>query len=255
MKKLFYVLILWLVGTLAFGQTLINVGSSANDGTGDPLRTAFQKVNTNLINYMDSINNKYTIAQSDARMLLKAPLASPTFTGTVTLPTSFYVGVSLIMEQKLDYLNDVTSNIQGQLDGKLSGTNAILTGTTTIRQLKVGDNTEIATIDDIVTDGNGVYMLSGGDTIPYAFPESSIAWADETLVYLSLGGMKCPQLEGALTDNTPTDSEIDAVTGTTPGAVGAGWVVTIKDNTNSALLYRVESDGTNWYYQVMTKAN
>lgn len=25
----------------------INVGSAANDGTGDPLRTAFQKVNTN----------------------------------------------------------------------------------------------------------------------------------------------------------------------------------------------------------------
>lgn len=28
-------------------QQVINVGSAANDGTGDPLRTAFQKINTN----------------------------------------------------------------------------------------------------------------------------------------------------------------------------------------------------------------
>ena len=28
-------------------QQIINIGSSANDGTGDPLRTAFNKINTN----------------------------------------------------------------------------------------------------------------------------------------------------------------------------------------------------------------
>lgn len=28
-------------------QQVINVGSTANDGTGDPLRTAFQKINSN----------------------------------------------------------------------------------------------------------------------------------------------------------------------------------------------------------------
>ena len=28
-------------------QQIINVGSSANDGTGDPLRTSFQKINAN----------------------------------------------------------------------------------------------------------------------------------------------------------------------------------------------------------------
>ena len=29
------------------GKQVINVGSSANDGTGDPLRTAFNKINDN----------------------------------------------------------------------------------------------------------------------------------------------------------------------------------------------------------------
>ena len=34
----------------------INIGSTANDGTGDPLRTAFNKVNENFIEVYDGIN-------------------------------------------------------------------------------------------------------------------------------------------------------------------------------------------------------
>lgn len=62
------------------------------------------------------------------------------------------------------------------------------------------------------------------------------------------------QMSGALTDGTPTDAEIDAATGTTPAAVGAGWKRTIKDTNGTGLLYIVESDGTNWFYSVMAKA-
>jgi hypothetical protein len=68
------------------------------------------------------------------------------------------------------------------------------------------------------------------------------------------GGIKQAQISAALTDNTPTDAEIDAATGTTPAAVGAGWSVTILDTSGTELLYRVESDGTNWQYQVLTIA-
>lgn len=49
----------------------INVGTSANDNTGDTLRNAFIKTNDN-----------FTSVNSD--LSLKATLASPTFTGTVT---------------------------------------------------------------------------------------------------------------------------------------------------------------------------
>jgi hypothetical protein len=62
------------------------------------------------------------------------------------------------------------------------------------------------------------------------------------------------QLTGSLTDGTPTDAEIDAVVGLTPAQVGAGWTVTILDSDGSALLYRVESDGTNWQYEPLTIA-
>lgn len=56
-------------------QQHIGVGTVANDGTGDPLRTAMTKAEANF-------TELYT---SDA---LKAPLASPALTGTPTAPTA-----------------------------------------------------------------------------------------------------------------------------------------------------------------------
>jgi hypothetical protein len=35
----------------------INIGSNANDGLGDPLRTAFKKINDNFTNYMEMADN------------------------------------------------------------------------------------------------------------------------------------------------------------------------------------------------------
>ena len=62
------------------------------------------------------------------------------------------------------------------------------------------------------------------------------------------------QLTGALTDGAPTDAELDSVTGLTPATAGAGWSATIRDTDGSVLLYRVESNGTNWQYQVLAIA-
>jgi len=45
---------------------------------------------------------------------LKAPLASPTFTGTVTLPSTTSIGN--ISATEINYLDNVTSNVQVQLD-------------------------------------------------------------------------------------------------------------------------------------------
>ncbi len=68
------------------------------------------------------------------------------------------------------------------------------------------------------------------------------------------GKIKTTQITAALTDNTPTDAEIDAATSLTPSTAGAGWQCTIKDNNGSGLLYKIESDGTDWYYIALTKA-
>lgn len=58
----------------------------------------------------------------------------------------------------------------------------------------------------------------------------------------------------ALTDDTPTDAEIDAATGLTPATAGPGYMTLISDSDGSGLLYRIFSDGTDWYYEALTKA-
>ncbi len=62
------------------------------------------------------------------------------------------------------------------------------------------------------------------------------------------------QLSASLTDGAPTSAEIDTATSTTPSAAGAGWNITIADSDGSGLLYRIESDGTNWQYQILAIA-
>jgi hypothetical protein len=51
-------------------------------------------------------------------ILTRAPLASPTFTGTVTLPSTTSIGN--ISSVELSYVDGVTSPIQTQLNGKVS---------------------------------------------------------------------------------------------------------------------------------------
>ena len=63
----------------------INIGASANDNTGDPLRTAFDKTNQN----NTALNND--LAAKQVALDLKAPLASPTFTGTVITVNDAYI--------------------------------------------------------------------------------------------------------------------------------------------------------------------
>ena len=60
----------------------------------------------------------------------KAPLASPTFTGTVTLPSTTSIGT--VSSAEIGYLDGVTSAIQTQLDSKFSasGTLAVANGGT-----------------------------------------------------------------------------------------------------------------------------
>lgn len=62
---------------------LINVGTVANDGTGDPLRTAFIKVNTNYGTIDASFNSIIAVLPKDGsnNLVAAAPLDSPHFTG------------------------------------------------------------------------------------------------------------------------------------------------------------------------------
>jgi len=90
MKKIF-ILIGLLISPLTFSQTqIVNVGVAANDHTGDPLRTAFQKVNLNTYSVQDSFGNIYRESQvralvrdsNNARMAASIPLTNLSFLKT-----------------------------------------------------------------------------------------------------------------------------------------------------------------------------
>ena len=69
------------------------------------------------------------IATSSAASLY-APKADPTFTGTVTLPSTTIIGDVSTLE--LGYINGVTSGIQGQIDAKAPIDTPTFTGTVTL---------------------------------------------------------------------------------------------------------------------------
>lgn len=59
-------------------QELINIGASANDGEGDPLRTAFQKVNNNfttLFSTASATAESYTLGTTPDQIILSVPAA------------------------------------------------------------------------------------------------------------------------------------------------------------------------------------
>jgi parallel beta-helix repeat protein len=91
----------------------VDVGTAANDGTGDPLRTAFQKINT-AIGVMNDVSlDQATGATGTGNLVFSA---SPTFTGTVTLPTATSIGD--VSSTEIGYVDNVTSNIQTQLTAR-----------------------------------------------------------------------------------------------------------------------------------------
>lgn len=63
--------------------------------------------------------------ETDTTLATKAPLASPTFTGTVVLPSTTSIGT--VSNTEIGYLDGVTSALQTQIDAKqatlVSGTN------------------------------------------------------------------------------------------------------------------------------------
>jgi len=64
----------------------------------------------------DALALKVDSSAMTTALNLKAPLASPTFTGTVVLPSTTSIGT--ITNTELSYIDGVTSAIQTQLNGK-----------------------------------------------------------------------------------------------------------------------------------------
>ena len=83
---------------------------------------------------------------------LKAPIASPTFTGTVTLPTGTSIGP--VSATEIGYLDGVTSSVQTQIDDKAPRVSPIFSGTVTLpstTSIGTVDGTEIGYLDGVTS--------------------------------------------------------------------------------------------------------
>ena len=81
-----------------------------------------------------------------AQFAAKAPLASPTLTGTVVLPSTTSIGT--VSATEIGYLDNVTSAIQTQIDAKAPTASPTLTGVPAAPTATPGTNTtQLATTD------------------------------------------------------------------------------------------------------------
>ncbi len=170
---------------------------------------------------------KVDIADTAAALSPYARKASPTFTGTVTIPTPFTLGATSVTATgtELNYSSGVTHNIQTQFTemdaAKASPINTALTGKTTVDSIRVG--ADGATITAIKSDGFN-YEVKSGDRVLYpSFPANMLSNDDaiyssksDTVPQFAVGagiglsGSQSSLLPGAylgmLSNNSPSDT-------------------------------------------------
>ena len=195
-----------------------------------------------------ALNLYYT----SARSALNAPLASPTFTGTVTLPNTTAIGD--VSSTEIGYVNGVTSAIQTQIDTKaplasptftgtvnaaaltLSGDLTVNGTTTTINSttLAVDDKNivlgDVATPSDVTADGGGI-TLKGATDKTFNWVDATDSWTSSEHVNLASG--KSLKYNG--TDLVASQSGNSGKYLTTNGT-SSSWAAVITDPTPSIFM-------------------
>lgn len=159
-----------------------------------PSTTSIGPVSSTEIGYLDGVSSNIQ-TQLDAKLAITAaastyaPLADPTFTGTVTLPSTTSIGG--VSAAEIVYLDGVTSNVQTQLDGKAGLASPAFTGTPTAPTASTGTNTtQVATTAFVQQVAlNNQLPLQTGNTGKYLSTDGTNAsWAAITAqVYPSAG--------------------------------------------------------------------
>ena len=114
----------------------INIGSSANDGTGDPLRTAFDKINDNFVELygtdndintldanLDVNNNAITTGVTNGDITI-----TPNGTGSIKLGAMKFVGTTMSSDDSTQIT--IAENIQTTGTLNVSGAATLATSLT-----------------------------------------------------------------------------------------------------------------------------
>ena len=146
----------------------VNLGSSANDGTGDPLRTAFDKINDNF----DELYLYITAASGNNITITGNTIASdntngniildPNGTGDIVVATGAELQLTDHVDNAVVY-SDASGNLTMSAGFTFDGTNVSTTGYIDVNsRLKLEDNriTTQTTNDDIDLDPSGTGLVN-----------------------------------------------------------------------------------------------
>ena len=146
----------------------VNLGSSANDGTGDPLRTAFDKINDNF----DELYLYSTASSGNNITITGNTIASDNTNGNITLDPNgtgdivVATGAELQLTDHTDnavVYSDASGNLTMSAGFTFDGTNVATTGSISVNsRLKLEDNriTTQTTNDDIDLDPAGTGLVN-----------------------------------------------------------------------------------------------
>lgn len=153
-------------------KQVINIGSTANDGTGDPLRTAFDKINDNFTElYDDDAGDVGSIVAGDAISVSSA-------TGDVTvnvsgLTTSEIAAATLVIESEGIGSNDndttlpTSAAVKDYVDTQISGITDNDTTYTAGSGLDLNTQTNVFSLETDLRDGVTHIGLDTGDYIEF----------------------------------------------------------------------------------------
>ena len=146
----------------------VNLGSSANDGTGDPLRTAFDKINDNF----DELYLYSTASSGNNITITGNTIASDNTNGNITLDPNgtgdivIATGAELQLTDHTDnavVYSDASGNLTMSAGFTFNGTNVATTGSISVNsRLKLENNriTTQTTNDDIDLDPAGTGLVN-----------------------------------------------------------------------------------------------
>ena len=185
------------------------------------------------------------------KLALKAPLASPTFTGTVSGITSTMVGLASV-DNTTDLLKPVSTATQSALDLKANLASPTFTGTPTALTATVGTNTtQIATTAFVQANAGGFthylgeafnggiiyYLYKGSDGLEHglivALTESTAAWQTSG-TFVNANRSWDGAYNTALMTGSPAATYI--------AGLGAGWYLPSIDELGKLYYNRFETN-------------
>ena len=212
-------------------QQTINIGSVANDGTGDPLRTAFDKVNDNFTElYLDdagdvnsvtagtgiSVNQTTgaVVVTNDAPDQTVALTAGQNVTITGTYPsftiasndvvgavTSVNGGTGISVDQTTGVVTVTNDEPNATHTGDVTGATALTIATGAVTSGKIGANAVTAAKLNVTGNGTvGQALLSDGD--------GSMSWGAAGATYTAGTGITLTGTEFSIGQAVATTSDV-----------------------------------------------